>query len=377
MYRYLSGLLADGFADLIAGKATQKKTQLVNGSCVEILTQSERSVRGHHVQKLRCDEVELFKEEVWSACQFITHSKKGEEGNRIQASMEVFSTMHRPYGLMQEIIEHATGSGRKVYKWCLFEVMERCPDDRRCELCLLKEDCGGKGKKADGYLAVEDICSMKLRASREAWRSEMLCRRPQRGRLVFPSFDSTVHVRKLNYEPDWPLYRAIDPGFADLFVCLWIQVGPEEQVQVIDEYASRFMRVAENAEAIIERTAGPVKATFCDPAGLQRDQTSGASAISELRKAGIKVSCRRSGILSGLEQIRAWLDPAAGNPRILIDSQCERLIKAFEQYHYPEKCGNNAEMPVKDHINDHPIDALRYFFVNCFGSTGKIQHKRY
>ena len=56
-------------------------------------------MRGHHVQRLGCDEVELFEPEVWQAAQFVIHSRPG-----MAAHLEVFSTMHRPFGLMHELL---------------------------------------------------------------------------------------------------------------------------------------------------------------------------------------------------------------------------------------------------------------------------------
>jgi hypothetical protein len=72
------------------------------------------SIRGQHIQKLRCDEVELFDEEVFAAAKFTTQSKAG-----LLAAMEMISTMYRPYGLMQRIVSSAAEVGTPVFKWCL------------------------------------------------------------------------------------------------------------------------------------------------------------------------------------------------------------------------------------------------------------------
>jgi hypothetical protein len=45
-------------------------------------------------------------------------------------------------------------------------------------------------------------------------------------------------------------------------------------------------------------------------------------------------------------------------------------------YHYPDNAGSAAELPVKDGLYDHPIDALRYFFVN-YTHSSKITIRRY
>ena len=53
-----------------------RRVTLSNGSSCAVLTQSERCVRGLRVQKLRCDEVEVFTPEVWEAAQLVTRSSR-------------------------------------------------------------------------------------------------------------------------------------------------------------------------------------------------------------------------------------------------------------------------------------------------------------
>ncbi len=74
MYAYLCDMVKGRFEDLVVGRITKKGFALSNGSRVEILAQSLKAVRGTRVQKLRCDEVELFDEEVWKAAQLTTRS---------------------------------------------------------------------------------------------------------------------------------------------------------------------------------------------------------------------------------------------------------------------------------------------------------------
>ncbi len=54
---------------------------------------------------------------------------------------------------------------------------------------------------------------------------------------------------------------------------------------------------------------------------------------------------------------------AQGKSRFVISPRCARLIEAFVCYHYPDTPTAN-ELPLKDGVYDHPIDALRYFFIN-------------
>ena len=84
MYEYLTGALDRGFSSELAGTATKTGCKFANGSAVQVLAQSQASVRGHHVQRLRCDEVELFDPDVWEAAQLITQSQ-GAVGARLEA----------------------------------------------------------------------------------------------------------------------------------------------------------------------------------------------------------------------------------------------------------------------------------------------------
>jgi hypothetical protein len=61
-------------------------------------------VRGTRVQKLRCDEVELFDPEVWEAAQLATMEQDGAATVWVPGTIECLSTMHVPYGLMYRMV---------------------------------------------------------------------------------------------------------------------------------------------------------------------------------------------------------------------------------------------------------------------------------
>jgi len=166
--------------ELIDTPAAARRLRLRSGSNASVLTQSERAVRGLRVQKLRCDEVELFDREVWEAAQLVTKSRgAGPEiqcadllsrpnpkpGFRsptpavpISGAIEALSTLHRPFGLMQKLIDDAQRAGSpRIIRWCLLEVLERCPPQRQCRSCPLWDDCGGVAKtKCAGFVSIDD-----------------------------------------------------------------------------------------------------------------------------------------------------------------------------------------------------------------------------
>jgi len=432
-------------ADLIEGKLTRQRVKLAGGSEIRMLAQSQRAVRGQHVQKIRCDEVDLFDAEVWRAVQFSTRSKdfrspvgslrsdgaagqepagesgKGGDGSAgilvqsrrrrpriVRGSIEVLSTLHRSGGLMHKLVQQCLESefgpgdragdlsrdrsspkrgrprksppaGYRLIRWCLWEVIERCPRRRRCQDCLLADDCRGLARNGRGYFSIDDAIAIKARSSRAAWEAEMLCRGAQREYLVFEEFDPARHVAKVEYCRDWPLYRAIDFGYRSPLVCLWIQVTPGGRVHVLNEYFRCRVSLPAHAAEIKKRDLGPAAATYVDPAGRHKESTSGAACTEILISVGIPCICRASTIAEGLELVRAALAPAAGAPTLAIHPRCLRLIEAFNNYHYPPpgKAGDgDADKPVKDGP-DHFIDALRYFFINRMRPGVAVGRRKY
>jgi len=373
MYQYLTDFLRAGFEQFLTGPIRKAGCRFANGSAVDVLTQSQSSVRGQHIQKLRCDEVELFDPDIFNAAKFTTQSANG-----IIAAMESISTMHKPYGLMQKLVSSAMQTTTPVFKWCLWETIERCVD-RNCSQCPLWGDCAGKAKQADGYLKIDDCITQMQRASRAGWEAEMLCLKPNLENVVFDQFDLGLHVKPVDYDPNLPLYRSLDFGFANPFVCLWIQVDADGVVRIIDEYIRSRATIDVHAAELKTRTPASesqVIATFCDPAGAGANDVTGTSAVRELRSLGINVRYRRSGIAEGIELIRRAIRAGDGKSRLVISPKCPRLIEALTCYHYPDSPAAGDELPLKDGVYDHPIDALRYFFIN-YTLPNKVATRNY
>ena len=333
---------------------------LTNRSAVAVLPQSERAVRGLRVQKLRCDEVELFEPHIWQAAQLITKSKPG-----INATIEAISTFHVRHGLMHKIIEQSAAAKRRILHWCLLEVLEKCPAERDCGTCPLWEDCQGVAKtRCEGFVSIDDAIAMKQRVSKETWECEMLCRRPSTSGSVFPSFDPDLHVKdalpELSGGAAGQISLAIDFGFHAPFVCLWIR-DDGACVQVLDEYVQPQRTIADHIEQI-ESRRWKFKRICCDPAGNGRNDQTAESNVQFLKRRAYTVLSKRSLIVEGLEMIRTALRPGIGEPRLLIHPRCKQLIAAMQGYRYPEN--GSGELPLKDGEHDHLIDALRYFYVN-------------
>ena len=475
----------------VRARSGARRLRLTNGSNAAVLTQSQRAVRGLRVQKLRCDEVELFDPKIWSAAQLVTRStgmllrkpqddaptrglilpdpasahrsafpphahdarhthqttpadptigrSRGQvsirsgtrastrDRQRVQPSVpiagtiEALSTLHAPFGLMQQIVETAESLHRPVLRWCLLEVLEPCPPHRDCGTCPLFGDCQGMAKhKREGFVPIDDAIAMKRRVSAETWETEMLCRRPSvRGR-VFGRFDPGVHVVETlpggeggsqiagNLRPagDGPsqgagatsvvkpgaaegvvgidgaacvadtgpaeVSLAIDFGFANPFVCLWVSVDRYRRAHVMDEYVCSARPVHEHV-AEIRRRPWPARHIACDPAGNGANDQTGRSNVELLRREGFVVVSSASRIVDGIELVRGALAPAVGPPTLFVHPRCTRLVRALQCYRYPDP---PSEIPLKDGEHDHLIDALRYHFI-ARSRRGPVVVRRY
>ncbi|MCX5636788.1 MAG: hypothetical protein NTX52_03715 [Planctomycetota bacterium] len=91
---------------------------------------------------------------------------------------------------------------------------------------------------------------------------------------------------------------------------------------------------------------------------------------------GIATRFRRSSILDGIELIRRAIRAGDSQSTLVISPRCRRLIEALQCYHYPDYGTASGELPLKDGLYDHPIDALRYFFVN-YTHNLKTTSRRY
>jgi len=368
MWEHLSPSILQTAQRLILGRPRSRHIELKTGSAVAVLTQSQRAVRGLRVQKLRCDEVELFDPDIWAAAQLVTRSRSALPP--VTGTVEAISTLHTPFGLMHRIIDDARNVGRPVIRWCLLEVLEHCPQDRPCDACPLHDDCLGLAKtRCTGFVKIDDAIAAKRRVSRETWEAEMLCRRPATRHAVFPSFNEDTHLRQQLDPPlltrQATLSLSMDFGFANPFVCLWIITSDDGRTHVIDEYVQPARQMSEHLDHIAQRPWGRARKITCDPAGNSRNDQTAASNVTLLRHAGYHVRSRHSRIVDGLEMIRAALSPAAGPTTLFIHPRCARLIRAMHGYRYAEL---GSELPVKDGTHDHLIDALRYHYVNRLGT---------
>lgn len=419
MYEHLRALFdRPRLIELIDGPVTTRRITLVNGSRAQILSASERSVRGTRVHKVRCDEVDLFEPAIWRAAQLTTRSfdHDGPWGARVLGAVEALSTMQNPFGLMWELVtgqpsrihptpalaplcSHPGPARRTLFRWGVVDALEHCPESRSCHSCGLHEECAGRAKTrapgVAGHMSIDDALSQKARVDRQTWKCEMLCTRPTRGDAVYPEFDPDLHV----LDDDDPRLKArapveyiagMDFGWRSETVVLLASTDHKGTLLIEREHAARQLTIhdhiarirswiAEGATDVHDPSLGPTSGLAwigIDPAGTSTNDQTGKSNAAILRSHNLRVLIHRLKVRPGLQLVRARLAPAlvpdsfpimvngrhiAPTPRLFVHARCTRLIECLTRYRYPTS--DPTAEPSKTDGFDHACDALRYLVV--------------
>ena len=387
LYEYWTRWCWEVLADRLDGNPGRLLTRLNNGD-FEILSASQKRVRGAKVQRLFRDEVDEIDPALMGASVGMLASRPAAPARTVDTS-----TWHRADGPMGQLVADAADRGVRLHKWNVWEAIERCPPERHehgrgCRHCRLAAACVEKARQFHGdpdcrvgiaseccgLLAIDDVTRQFTRWSRQQWQAEAECRRPSLEGLVYPAFDRHIHVRAdLSPDANLPTWRAIDWGWSN-FVCLWIQADKSGCVRVVDEYWAANTTTADNARKIGQRDDGlHVDATFCDPAGHSRNDQTGYSDTEVFQGFGIPCMYTTAPwareVRNGINLIRSFLEPVAGPARLIISGRCEQLIRSFESYRSRRVNSQYIDEPAKPQACDHPMDALRYYFVNQWAPT--------
>lgn len=206
---------------------------------------------------------------------------------------------------------------------------------------------------------------------------------------VYPQFSREHHVgffgEEIFFEDHLPMYGFWDYGIADegaLWVAHTVQVPAHEslpiknadtgeyEVQWIPEgkglvLVDLILESGQNVDfwietvKLIEDRWKPFDGHWGDPAGEQREVSTGKSLADHLRSAGIIVRSKKQSRDTG----RLAVSKLLTEKRLFISEECQMGIAAFTNYHWPldpdgrRKPG--ATIPVHD-WSSHPMDALRY-----------------
>lgn len=193
---------------------------------------------------------------------------------------------------------------------------------------------------------------------------------------VIQEWDDDLHLADLQYNPDLPLYGAVDYGYTNPLVFLFIQVDEFDNVYVIDELRRTQMDTDDFCKDVLLPhplvQAGKLLAFYPDPA--EPDDT--ATIVKNLRvparsnTGGVRKT-RLSLIRTHLKRRYPHLpeDHPENKARLLVDRRkCSMLAwEAREGYRWPEhksEVKSDSEEPIDK--DNHAIEALGRFFKGYF-----------
>lgn len=372
-----------------------------NGSEIMILAASNTSVRGPHVPTLLLDEVDEIptdlRESAMGMCMNL---------NNLPASVVMTSTWHRVGGPMTELVARGESGEFPFFRFCIFEVLERCPSSRSgpklelCPNCPLVQWChdvrdGGppRAKRADGHYAIDSVIQKLQCVSRRVFEADYLCLGPRTDGLWFSEFSRHLHVSpKAEYQVAIPVHLGLDSGVFTggvLYQIHWRQ-APESppnaghqirpnagyqirrsqaprmvpEIHVFAEFLTEGLSAERNARLLLDQIQtlcnGRVDHSWTDPAGGARNPI-GPTVIAEYERVGVRLNPWPIGsVVDSLARLESLLSPAQGPPRLVIHPRCELLIQAFENYRRAKRAGQWRDWPEDpQHPHEDLIDALR------------------
>lgn len=365
----------------------KSEARYVNGSEVSILAASSTSVRGPHVASLKLDEVDEIDPDCRESAMGMCMARGG-----VPASVLMTSTWHRLDGPMSGLIERGRAGVFPFFTFCVFEVLEHCPEERsgpnleKCPSCPLFAYChdvrdGGppRAKRSNGHYAIDSLIQKMQAVSQRTFEADYLCLGPKADGLWFPGFSRSTHVRETaEYDPALPVHLAVDSGvftgavFFQVRKASGVASGDGDEVRVFADYLAEDRTAEQNARLILERSRavcnGRLDVISTDPAGGSRNPV-GPTVIAEYERVGLRPMRRWpiGSVADGLALVESFVQPAASAPRLFLHPRCEATIRAFEGYRRGRRGGQWLDFPEDpQHPYEDVLDALRGGLRMCY-----------
>lgn len=191
---------------------------------------------------------------------------------------------------------------------------------------------------------------------------------------VMAEWDDAVHLKRLKYNPDWPLFGAVDYGYTNWFVWLWIQVDPFGNIYILAEHYIKEMDTERIAKEVLKPHPwmSSCVAFYAPPA--EPDETSILKRhlkVNARTNTGGEIRTRLAMIRSRLKPLPEHAEPKDQQARIVVDQdRCPKLAwEMREGYRWPEtktEQRNSSEIPMDK--DNHGPEALGRFVKGHFGS---------
>lgn len=202
--------------------------------------------------------------------------------------------------------------------------------------------------------------------------------------LVYPEFRYATHMPGMvKFDEEEPVWLAIDPGYRGAYAVIAYQF-PAPYVWAVDEV---YRWAAEHGagaygEAVIEECMkrpwwDNVVDGVIDIAGLQHHAAQSQVELWAAKTQGklparpgeaLALKWRKVPPYAGRQRLRTFLiDPASGEPLLLLSTSCENYAREFTRYRFREIVEGRpiSEEPIDR--DNHAIKATEYLFYYLYG----------
>lgn len=188
----------------------------------------------------------------------------------------------------------------------------------------------------------------------------------------FGEFSRAIHViEPFDIPHDWKRFRAMDEGFNDPYVCLWVATDRDGNAYVYREFVKSKLLSHEQADRTNEISGNErYEYNVGDTSFWNKGKTSGEAPCEVFAQKGIPMIQATKERVNGWKRIREWLhvyedtDPVSGgtfkSSRLKIFNSCRNLIEALPAMIFDDTYPEDIE----DHTLDHAPDALRYWAMS-------------
>lgn len=222
-------------------------------------------------------------------------------------------------------------------------------------------DLNDNRKSRGGYVADAEIDAMILEWPPEVQETRIKGYFAAFLGAVYKSLRRDIHViQPFDLPADWRRHRAVDFGFANPFVCLWLARDGDGRWYVYQEHYEAQRTLAYHAERIAALSGREkYRATWADHDAQDRH---------ELKNLGIITLPAKKDVRLGIECVQAALKiQGDGRPRLFLFSTCRSTITEMAGYKWAEgtETHDPKDEPMK--VRDHAMDALRYAIFSVDG----------
>lgn len=322
---------------LVNGAVAGRGFKLTNGSEVQALAASPKSVRGPHPQKLRLDELDEMEKNIYQSSLGQPKANYGIKDNIVIAS-----TLHHPFGLMTEVIDNREKIGARLYQWCVYDVMEPY-----------------------GFWSKEEVERRQRQIPLEMWESEYLLKRPKVGETVFNwQTIENSYQRGLKNHFDNTVFPegGIDWGYTCTVLHVIQDMG--QHYSTPESHSWEHYELTERCEEIIDICIDRrIITLYCDSSPKDANVT--------LRKIAKKKKCDVN-IIPVVFSV--WKDVGISVARYLLqknmfDISDQTFQDKLKKYHY-----SNAEQEIIAKEDDHYPDAFIAWASSRWKLLGKALH---